>query len=123
MSLNKEELAKLLKFYKKQKYFPTSLVQLLNRIKWLQFQKQLYRHFEQMSNYNDEELDSLGESLYEYLLEKHSWIANYEKHVLMVIIKRLLLTNSPDDLKNKIAHFELEQLRAYIERKMEEELL
>lgn len=121
-SLNKDELAKLLNFYKGQSYLPTSLVQFLNWLKWRQFQKQLYRHFEQMSNYNDEELNSLSESLYRYLLEKHSWIANYDKNILMTIIERLLLTNSIDDLKNKIAHFESEQLRTYIERKMEEEL-
>ncbi len=120
-SLNKEELGKLLMFYQKNKYLPKTRVQLFNWIKWRQFQKQLYWHFERINSYNHEQLNTLSETLYAYLLEKHSWIAKYQKNILITIIKRLLLINRPEDLKNKINCFETELLRTYLERKIEEE--
>ncbi len=119
-SLNKQNLTKLFNFYKSFNFLPKSYTQLQNLIKWKQYLKQLHYRLSILTNYNDNELDSITIELYNYYLNKYTWLNQYPDLIIKQIFKKLLLDKSKDKLIYEINNLPSEKLKNHIEHLLKE---
>lgn len=115
-SLNKQNLSELLNYYKGVKFYPKSYTQLLNLIKWKQYLKQLQHRLNILTDYDDNDLDSISNELYNLYLNKYNWLEQYPALKIKQIFKKLLLDRTKDNLINEINLLSEETVKKHIEQ-------